>query len=174
MVQLLWNGWPITRVSELGNLFQELIFLFDVLEHLFSCEHFVEYHSCTPHITFFIIRVQNKHFRSCIQRSTYSFCHLCLNIPSQTEVSNFQLSVLIEHKIIGFEISMDLIYFQNETILSELIYVIASRSCLNNDTTFSSDILALIISFRVPPLQSSRKQYNPSSLSWKPQQPIIF
>lgn len=91
-------------ISKLGHLFQKVVLLFNVLEHLLSCEHFIENESGAPNITLFIIGVEIKNLRGSIKRSAYTFGHFGLNVSGQSKIGYLELSIFVEENIIRLEI----------------------------------------------------------------------
>lgn len=81
-----------------------------MLEHLLACEHLVQYEPCTPNITFLVVGFEIEDLRGRIKGSADSFGHLGLDIPSESEISNFEFSVFIQHQVVRLEVPMHFIY----------------------------------------------------------------
>jgi hypothetical protein len=78
-------------------------------KHLLSHQHFIQKQTCTPNIAFLVVLLQLQHLWTSVQRSASPLGHLHLNVSGQTEICDFELFVLIEQQVIGFEIAVQFI-----------------------------------------------------------------
>lgn len=96
-------------MSEFIDLLHELSLGFNRGEQQFSYKHFVEYKASTPHITFLVIVFQVEDLWCCIKWGTSAFSHHDINISGKSEISDFEIFMLIKKNIIRFKIPVNLV-----------------------------------------------------------------
>ena len=96
--------------GEFIKFLDKLDFGSDVGEHFLADEHFVEDEPGTPDIALLVVVLVVEDFGCGVEGSAGAFGHHDVDISGESEVSDFELLVLIEEDVVGLEVTVDFVW----------------------------------------------------------------